>query len=104
MMLASYHRWVFENNHLESVETLRDWIVQEVELQTIAAEKIKGITKNQKKKKKKKKKHSMVHAFKIRRLPVLDNAKYVIENMVYDHVKCFKRWISSLWILSSVKK
>ena len=24
MMLANYHRWIFENNHLESVETLRD--------------------------------------------------------------------------------
>ena len=52
MMLASYHRWIFENNHLKSVETLRDWIVQEVEFQTTAAEKIKGITTNQKKKKK----------------------------------------------------
>ena len=31
MMLASYHRWIFENNHLESVETLRDWLVQEAE-------------------------------------------------------------------------
>ena len=53
MMLASYHRWIFENNHLESVEKLRDWIVQEAEFQTIAAETIKGIM-NQKKKKKKK--------------------------------------------------
>ena len=51
MMLASYHRWIFENNHLESVETLRDWIVQEAEFQTIAAETIKGITTNLKKKK-----------------------------------------------------
>ena len=50
MMLASYHRWIFENNHLESVETLRDWIVQEAEFHTIAAEAIKGI-QNQKIKK-----------------------------------------------------
>ena len=48
MMLASYHRWIFENNHLESVETLRDWIVQEAEFQTIATETIKGITTNPK--------------------------------------------------------
>ena len=48
MMLANYHRWIFENNHLESVETLRDWLVQEAEFQTIAAETIKGIM-NQKK-------------------------------------------------------
>ena len=40
MMLANYHRWIFENNHLESVETLRDWLVQEAEFQTIAAETI----------------------------------------------------------------
>ena len=51
MMLANYHRWIFENNHLESVETLRDWIVQEAEFQTVATETIKGITANQKKKK-----------------------------------------------------
>ena len=51
MMLANYHRWIFENNHLESIETLRDWIVQEAEFQTIATETIKGITANQKKKK-----------------------------------------------------
>ena len=29
MMLASFHRRIFENNPLESVETLRDWIMQE---------------------------------------------------------------------------
>ena len=34
------------------------------------------------------------HSFQIRRLPVLDNAKFVMENMVYDHVKCFKERIS----------
>ena len=44
MMLASYHRWIFENNHLESVETMSDWIVQEAEFQTIATETIRGIT------------------------------------------------------------
>ena len=35
---------------MESVETLRDWIVQETEFHTIAAETIKGITTNPKKK------------------------------------------------------
>ena len=49
MMLASYHRWKIENNHLESVETLRGWIVQEVEFQTIVVETIKGITNKKKK-------------------------------------------------------
>ena len=50
IMLANYHRWIFENNHLESVETLRDWTVQEAEFMTSAAETIKSITTNQKKK------------------------------------------------------
>ena len=50
MMLASYHRWIIENNHLEPVEILRDWIVQEVESQTISVEIIKGITNHKKKK------------------------------------------------------
>ena len=36
----------------------------------------------------------MDHYFLIRRLPVLDDAKFVMENMVYGHVKCFKEWIS----------
>ena len=36
----------------------------------------------------------MDHSFQIRRLPVLDNAKFVMENMVYGHVKCFKEQIS----------
>ena len=36
----------------------------------------------------------MDHSFQIRRLPVLDDAKFVMENMVYGHVKCFKEWIS----------
>ena len=48
MILASYHRLIFENNHLESVVALRDWIVQEAEFQTTMTETIKGIT-NQKK-------------------------------------------------------
>ena len=50
MMLASYRRWIFENNRLESVETLREWIVQEAEFHAIVAEAIKGI-QNQKIKK-----------------------------------------------------
>ena len=48
LMLASYHRWIFENNHMESVETLRGWLVQEAGFQTIAAETINRIM-NQKK-------------------------------------------------------
>ena len=43
-MLARYHRWVFENNVTESVTALRQWVVQEAEFQTIAAETIHGLT------------------------------------------------------------
>ena len=35
----------------------------------------------------------MDHSFQIRRLPVLGNGKFIMENMVYYHVKCFKEWI-----------
>ena len=43
-MLARYHRWVFENSKEESMETLRYWVIQEAEFQTIAAETIRGLT------------------------------------------------------------
>ena len=43
-MLASYHRWVYENNISESVITLKIWVVQESEFQTIANETIHGFT------------------------------------------------------------
>ena len=43
-MLARYHRWVFENNVTESVTALRQWVVQEAEFQTIAAETMHGLT------------------------------------------------------------
>ncbi|XP_070582141.1 uncharacterized protein [Ptychodera flava] len=43
-MLTQYHRWTFEKRKVESVETLRDWIIQEAEFQTIASETVKGLT------------------------------------------------------------
>ena len=43
-MLASYHRWVYENNISESVITLKTWVIQESEFQTIANETIHGFT------------------------------------------------------------
>ncbi|XP_070560350.1 uncharacterized protein [Ptychodera flava] len=43
-MLTQYHRWIFEKNKVESVETLRDWIIQEAEFQTIASETVQGLT------------------------------------------------------------
>ena len=41
-LLASYHRWVYENNISESVITLKTLVVQESEFQTIANETIHG--------------------------------------------------------------
>ena len=41
-MLASYHRWLYENRVSESVIALKTWINQESEFQTIANETIHG--------------------------------------------------------------
>ena len=37
-MLSSYHRWIFEKQKRESVENLREWVLQEAEFQTKALE------------------------------------------------------------------
>ena len=44
-MLARYHRWVYENSQIESVETLREWVIQESQFHTIAHETVQGLTK-----------------------------------------------------------
>lgn len=33
-----YHRWIFEKCAIESVESFREWIIQEAEFQTTAVE------------------------------------------------------------------
>ena len=43
-MLTCYHRWIYENHKIESVETLREWVIQETEFQTKAIETIQGLT------------------------------------------------------------
>ena len=43
-ILASFQRWVFENNISESVAALRTWVIQESEFQTVASEMIHGLT------------------------------------------------------------
>ena len=43
-MLARYQRWLFEHNKEESVVSLRTWILQEAEFQTVASEKVRGVT------------------------------------------------------------
>ena len=42
-MLARYHRWIFEKRKDESVEVLREWIIQESEFQIIASETVRGL-------------------------------------------------------------
>ena len=43
-MLANYNRWVFEHKKSECAETLQEWIIQEAEFQTVAAETLCGVT------------------------------------------------------------
>ena len=47
-MLANYHRWIYEQSKPESVESLREWVIQEAEFQTVASETIRGLTSRQK--------------------------------------------------------
>ena len=44
IMLAKYHRWVFETKTPESVVALKTWVFQESAFQTIASETVHGIT------------------------------------------------------------
>ena len=43
--LAHYHRWMYENGHWESVQTLKELIVQEAEFQTVASETIWAVNR-----------------------------------------------------------
>ena len=43
-MLAQYHRWIFENHRWEIVETIKKFVLQEAEFQTVASETIRGVT------------------------------------------------------------
>ena len=43
--LAHYHRWIHDNDRWQSVETLREFIIQVAEFQTVASETIHGLSK-----------------------------------------------------------
>ena len=43
-MVAMYRRWIFEHSLSGSVLTLRTWIIEESEFQTIALETVNGVT------------------------------------------------------------
>ena len=42
-MLAAYHQWVFEKHKQESVESLREWVIQEAKFQIKALETVHGL-------------------------------------------------------------
>ena len=42
-MLAQHHRWIFENHRWELVETIKKFVLQEAEFQTVASETIRGV-------------------------------------------------------------
>ena len=42
-MLTRYHRWVYENFKIESMETLQEWVMQESQFYTMAHETVRGI-------------------------------------------------------------
>ncbi|XP_046584141.1 uncharacterized protein LOC124291243 [Haliotis rubra] len=46
-MVIQYQRWIFETQRQESVEVLREWILQESEFQVIASEVINGFAEKQ---------------------------------------------------------
>ena len=46
-MLANYHRWIYEQRRPECMESLREWVIQEAEFQTVASETIRGLTYKQ---------------------------------------------------------
>ena len=50
MLLVQYHRCIYENGRWQSVETLREFIIQEAEFQTVASETIQGLSKHGNKK------------------------------------------------------
>ena len=44
-MLTHYHRWIHENGCWQSLETLREFIIQESEFQTVTSETIHSLSK-----------------------------------------------------------
>ena len=42
-LLARYHRWLFEKNMTESVESLKTWVTEESRFQKIASETVNGL-------------------------------------------------------------
>lgn len=42
-LLSTYHRWVYEKKKTESVESLREWVLQESKIRTVANETVYGL-------------------------------------------------------------
>jgi len=45
ILFCSINRWIPENGRWQSVETLKEFIIQEAEFQTVALETIHGLSK-----------------------------------------------------------
>lgn len=43
-MLIQYHRWIYEEQQVESVMTMLEWLNREAEYQTIAVDMVHGVT------------------------------------------------------------
>ena len=44
-MLTRYHCWIYENHKIESVEVLKEWVIQATKFQTKAIEIIQGLSR-----------------------------------------------------------
>ena len=58
-MLAQYYRWIFENHRWESVENLKEFVLQEAEFQTVASETIQGVTSSNRNVDSRRRRHSL---------------------------------------------
>ena len=108
-MLAQYHRWLFEKGKLESVETLRKWVMQEAEFRTVAHETVHGFSNQENDVGNRKGKTLNIRSYlqleitnrmqRIEEVAVVRvkllvhaHAKFVAINMEYGGVKVSEKW------------
>ena len=99
-MLSSYHRWLFEKQKTESVERLREWVLQEAEFQTKALEAVYGLT-NTKQEVRRSKRENPHTFFGRSNLRIESNAerqhlrvciKFAVNRMGHGHAQNLNRW------------
>ena len=92
-MLSRYFRWASENHHLESLETLRDWITEESEYQVKALESIEGLgakAKHKEDDRRKNRTFTTLEEGEKKRLNFRKNAIFVKVIMGYGRVSSLK--------------